>query len=92
LYFSLVFRERGDVWRFMRSIGQAIEGRVFRKTDAMKVKLLLRVISKTTGQWLDPKLDPTLQIHFHSWYKNARKDELLLRVINKTTSMALDRC
>jgi hypothetical protein len=49
LSFSLVFRERGDVWRFMRSIGQAIEGRVFRKTDAMKVKLLLRVISKTTG-------------------------------------------
>jgi len=47
--YRLVFRERGDVWRFMRSIGQAIEGRVFRKTDAMKVKLLLRVISKTTG-------------------------------------------
>ncbi|GAQ86945.1 Protein kinase-like superfamily protein [Klebsormidium nitens] len=44
-----VFREKGDVWRFMRSIGQACEGRVWRKQDALKVKLLLRLISKTTG-------------------------------------------
>lgn len=49
---SLVFRERGDVWRFMRSIGQATEGRVWRKGDALKVKLLLKLIAKTTGKFL----------------------------------------
>lgn len=45
-----VFDKREDVWRFMRSIGQAAEGRVWHEEDKLKVKLLLSTIRKTTGK------------------------------------------
>ncbi|GAQ86944.1 Protein kinase-like superfamily protein [Klebsormidium nitens] len=47
--YRAVFDKREDVWRFMRSIGQAAEGRVWHEEDKPKVKLLLSTIRKTTG-------------------------------------------
>jgi hypothetical protein len=44
-----VFNKRDDVWRFMRSIGQAVEGRVWHEEDKKHVKLLLAVMKEATG-------------------------------------------
>ncbi len=44
-----VFHGRGDVWRFSRSIGQALESRTWPLRDKVKVERLLKFVGTVTG-------------------------------------------
>lgn len=45
-----VFRDRGDVWRLARSIGQALESRTWPSSDRANVKHLLDFVHTVTGR------------------------------------------
>lgn len=45
-----VFRDRGDVWRLARSIGQALESRTWPSTDRPKVERLVAFVHTVTGR------------------------------------------
>ncbi|GAQ89324.1 Protein kinase-like superfamily protein [Klebsormidium nitens] len=48
-FYRRVFHGRSDVWRFMLSLGRALEGRVWEQKDERKVRLLMETIHYTTG-------------------------------------------
>jgi hypothetical protein len=47
--YRAIFNERGDVWRFVRSVAQALEGRTWPRDSRPKVKLVQALIRKTCG-------------------------------------------
>ncbi|GAQ86947.1 Protein kinase-like superfamily protein [Klebsormidium nitens] len=47
--YRAIFNERGDVWRFVRSVAQALEGRTWPRASRPKVKLIQALVRKTCG-------------------------------------------